>query len=113
MNSKLLNKVLSVFLLLILGGLIVFGIVHYETKKEDLQAEPVIHTGCTIVEKYDKKLVRGRAHEPAHFIDSSCGLFRTSEDIANSLEAGKNYDLSATAGNWANKPTIVSFTEAP
>lgn len=111
MNRKVLNKLLMLGILIILGGLSVFGIIIYETKKDDLKAEPVVHTECAVIEKYDRKLVRGRANEPAHFIDSSCGLFQTSADIANSLETGKNYNLTATEGNWANKPTILSFTE--
>lgn len=102
------------FLLIALGLLILFGIVFgiasYYAKDADLEGEQISHTQCQVYEKDSRKTTRGRAHEPNYYIYSSCGEFQTSEEIYNGLEVEEYYDWFATAGSWANKPTI---TETP
>lgn len=94
---------------MVFGGMIIFGITHSATKRADLAGEQAAHTECTVFEKYDKKVSRGRAADRNYFIDSSCGLFRAdSKALSDTLEVGKAYNWSSTIGNWANKPTIVS-----
>lgn len=108
MNNIKANRWLFWSVLAIFGGMIIFGITINSSKEADLTGEQVNHTECTVLGKYDKKLARGQAHKRNYFIDSSCGTFRTSEDLSNTLEVGQDYDWSATVGNWANKPTILS-----
>lgn len=113
MNHRLANRLLFWSLLIFFGGMIVFGIVHYETKKDDLAGEQIAHTDCTVFEKYDRKVSRGRAADLNYFIDSSCGLFRAdNKALSDTLDVGQVYDFSATVGNWANKPTILSASPA-
>ena len=88
-----------------------FGITISASKEADLAGEQLAHTECTVLDKYDKKIARGQPHKRNYFIDSSCGTFRTSQEISNTLEIGQDYDWSATQGNWANKPTIITLVE--
>jgi hypothetical protein len=109
MNNARANKIFVWSLLIFFGGMITFGITHYFTKQDDLRGEQVAHSECTVFDKYDKKVSRGRAADRNYFIDSSCGLFRASDkDFSDTLEVGQVYNWSATVGNWANKPTIIS-----
>lgn len=113
MNHSRANRYFMWSLLIFFGGMIVFGITIYANKRADLRGEQVVHTECTVFEKYDKKVARGQAHKRNYFIDSSCGLFRAdSKDLSDTLEIGQDYNWSSTVGNWANKPTILSV-EAP
>lgn len=113
MNQRLAGRLVGWGLLISLGALAVFGIMHYETKKDDLAGEQIAHTDCTVFEKYDRKVSRGRAANLNYFIDSSCGLFRAdNKALSDTLDVGQVYDFSATVGNWANKPTILSASPA-
>ena len=112
MNKSLANRIFIWSLVVFFGGMIVFGITHYVSKRADLKGERVAYTGCTVYEKYDKRVSRGRAADRNYFIDSSCGLFRAdSKALSDTLEVGQEYDWSTTIGNWANKPTIVSVEQ--
>lgn len=109
MNHPRANRIFMWSLLVFFGGMIIFGITHNANKRADLRGEQVTHTECTVLEKYDKKMSRGRAADRNYFIDSSCGLFRAdNKDLSDTLEVGQDYNWSATVGNWANKPTIIS-----
>lgn len=109
MNQSRANRYFIWSLVVFFGGMIIFGITHYASKRADLKGEQVSHTECTVYAKYDKKVSRGRAADRNYFIDSSCGLFRAdSQALSDTLEVGQAYDWSATVGNWANKPTIIS-----
>jgi hypothetical protein len=109
LNSRRGQSILMIAFGLLIGVGIVYALVSHNAKKADLEGTQTSYTGCQITEKDSRKTVRGRAHEPNYYIMSSCGTFRTSEDIYNRLEVGNYYDWSATAGNWANKPTIKTI----
>lgn len=112
MNNARANRILMWSLLIFFGGMIIFGTTHNLSKRADLKGERLAHTECTVLDKYDKKMSRGRAADRNYFIDSSCGTFRASDQaLSNSLEIGQDYNWSATVGNWANKPTIISVEE--
>lgn len=108
MNKDRANRIFMWSLLVFFGGMITFGVTHNFSKRADLRGEQIAHTECTVFEKYDKSVSRGRAADRNYFIDSSCGLFRAENKASSdTLEVGQTYDWSATVGNWANKPTIL------
>lgn len=100
------QKFFLISLAIFFGGLLTLAIALHLGKQSDLEGEQTSYTQCEVFEKYDKKIARGQAHKRNYFIGSSCGTFRTSQQISESLEIGGYYDWSATSGNWANKPTI-------
>lgn len=109
MNISRANKLFIWGLVIFFGGMITFGIILNVTKANDLRGEQVAHAECTVLDKYDRKGSGGRAAPRMYYIDSSCGTFRVRDRaFSDTLEIGQVYNWSATVGNWANKPTIIS-----
>lgn len=78
-----------------------------EAKQDDLNEERVLHSACVVTDKSMTPNRNGREFN-AYKVDTSCGDFVTDSDLFESISESETYNLTVTAGNWANKPTITS-----
>lgn len=83
-----------------------------EAKQADMNKEVVSHSDCVVTDKSREPNRNGREYD-TYKIATSCGDFVTDSDLFESIYENETYDLTATLGNWANKPTILSITAEP
>ena len=112
MNKELLNRIITILVLIFLAGSFVYWIAYLGAKDNDLEGPQIAYTECTVTDSYSRKPVRGKAHNTNHYVVSSCGTFQIEENVSTAFEIGQDYDWSATQGNWANKPTILTAEES-
>lgn len=84
----------------VMGGFLIQG----NAAQQDMDGETVTHSKCTITDK-SASSVRGAI---TYFVVTTCGEFRVSPELYEEVQTGGTYDLTVTAGNWANEPTITS-----
>lgn len=93
-------------LVFLTAALIGVSMVMGQAKHDDLSQEKVVHASCVVKDKEMTPNRNGRDYN-TYTIKTSCGDFVTDADFYETIALDKNYDITTTAGNWANKPTIV------
>lgn len=95
-------------LVFLAAALIGISLMMGQAKQDDLSQENVLHASCVVK---DKELIPNRLGRDynTYKVATSCGNFVTGYDLFDSLNENETYDLITTVGNWANKPTIISF----
>lgn len=78
-----------------------------QAKKDDFNGEKTSHADCAVMDKSMTPNRNGREFN-TYKVTTSCGNFVTDYSLFDSLNENETYDLTTTAGNWANKPTVVS-----
>lgn len=77
--------------------------------ENDLNGEKIVHTSCLVTEMPVTHSSNGKTITSTTYgLRTSCGDFKTNESLHKTMSEYGTYNLTATAGNWANKPTVVS-----
>jgi hypothetical protein len=106
------NRAIFFGVLGMMGGSIIMGLGFSISSNNDMQGEKVDQNKCAVTDKHVSQRSRGQAQERYNYhVDSTCGKFSADKGTYNQLELDHTYNFVTTAGNWANKATIVSFTE--
>lgn len=93
---------------LVMGGTALMG----NAINVDLAGSKIAHSKCVVTDKHVKTYYDGRISSISGYeVDTSCGLFDATSTVYDTLGKGQSYNLAVTAGNWANKPTVVSAEE--
>lgn len=79
-----------------------------QAKQDDFNEEKASHTDCAVMDKSMTPNRNGREFS-TYKVTTSCGNFVTDYNLFDSLNENETYDLTTTAGNWANKPTIIAI----
>lgn len=89
----------------LMGGAMLAG----QATELDMKGEKVVHTSCSIIDKPLSYSTNGRSITSVSYgLRTSCGDFRSNESLDRTITLNETYNLTATVGNWANKPTVVS-----
>jgi hypothetical protein len=93
-------------LVLLTTALIGISLLMGQAKRSDFSQEKIFNSSCAVKDKEITPNRLGRDYN-TYTVKTSCGNFVTDADLYETIAQGETYDITATAGNWANKPTIV------
>ncbi|MNG23595.1 hypothetical protein D3C84_1082200 [compost metagenome] len=79
-----------------------------QAKQDDFNGEKTLHESCVVMDTSMTPNRNGREFN-TYKVTTSCGDFVTDFDLFETITENETYDLTATAGNWASKPTIISI----
>lgn len=93
-------------LVFLTAALVGVSLLMSQAKHNDFSQEKVVYSSCVVKDKEITPNRNGRDYN-TYTVKTSCGDFVTDADSYATITQDKAYDITTTAGNWANKPTIV------
>lgn len=95
----------GILLGIFLGGTLLAG----QAIELDMNGEKVVHSSCLVSEMPVLHYSNGKTTTSTTYgLRTSCGDFKANKSLHETMSLNETYNLTATAGNWANKPTVVS-----
>lgn len=108
-SSEAIKRFLSFVGFLIFATIVLVGISFAmgQAKQDDLSQGTTLHKSCVV---NDKEFIANRAGRDysTYKVKTSCGEFVTDSTLYETVVQNETYDFTATVGNWANKPTILT-----
>ena len=93
---------------ILIGGLLGSALLANVAVENDLNGERVVHAECNVTDKKTNSTYNGVTFSVSYGAETSCGYFHTSQAVQSSLETGQTYNLTTSAGSWAQAPSILS-----